>query len=185
MNRKKILTGIIAYLAVIALYLAFFAYPVSPATLNASGYTQVKSEVYERLPYVVYKVYVKPDLSPAIVVVATIRTPFVPDSTYSKILQDMEGIIENETEERYHASIDLVFVGETTAAINGKKVVMDEYDVHLKYLNQYDAWGRPDTVKLYLGAFFCNEKYESVFVAYLCPPVFQSDFTRVMDSIRC
>ncbi len=185
MNRVKLMTGVAAYLLVIGIYAAFFAYPVEPAVAKASEYHEEESEVYSTLPYVVYKVYVRSSITPGILLVATVRTPFVPDSTYSKILRSMEGIIENETKERYNADIDLALVGEKNAIIMNRTVVMDNYDVHLKYLNPYSQWGRPDTIKLYFGAFFCREKYESVIVAYVSPPIFQDDFSSVMAGVSC
>ncbi|NPA75640.1 MAG: hypothetical protein GXO25_06130 [Euryarchaeota archaeon] len=186
MNWVKVGTGIAAYLLVIGIYVAFFAYPVVPAYANAPDYSEVENKTYSTLPYVVYKVYVRGSVTPGILLVATVRTPFVPDSTYSKILRSMESIIENQTKERYDADIDLVLQGTRNATINGHSVVMDDYDVHLRYLNSVPFPGvRPDTIKLYFGAFFCNEKYESIIVAYVCPPVFEDDFSSVMAGVQC
>ncbi len=185
-NWLKVGTGIVAYLLVLGIYVAFFAYPVAPAHVSAPDYREVENKTYSTLPYVVYSVYVRGSVTPGILLVATVRTPFLPDSTYSKILRSMESIIENETKERYNADIDLVLVGTRNATINGHRVVMDDYDMHLRYLNSVPFPGvRPDTVKLYFGAFFCNEKYETVVVAYVAPPVFHGDFDAVMGGIKC
>ncbi len=190
-NWLKVGTGVTAYLLVIGIYFAFFSYPVSPAYASAPDYHEEESKVYSTLPYVAYKIYVRASSTPGILLVATVRTPFLPDSTYSKILRQMEGIIENQTKERYHADIDLVLVGTRNATINGHSVVMDDYDVHLRYLNSvFSMWPsptpvRPDTIKLYFGAFFCNEKYETVIVAYVYPPIFEDDFSSVMEGIKC
>ena len=181
----KIGTAVATYLLVIGIYLAFFTYPVEPAHASAKEYQEIETKVYSTLPYVVYKLYLRSSITPGILLVATIRTPFVPDSTYSKVLRDMEGIIENQTKERYKADIDLVLMGQRNVTINGKTVVMDSYNVHLNYFNSYAPYLRPDTIKLYLGAFFCNEKYESIIVAYVCPPIFENDFMGVMENIKC
>ncbi len=183
MNKGKIITGIIAYLLVLGIYLAFFTYPVQPATANTPNYKEVKSEVYSTLPYVVYKIYVRGSVNPGILLVATVRTPFLPDSTYSKILRSMGGIIENETKKRYNADIDLQFVSQLETKVGNHSVVMDTYDMHLKYFE--NSFFRPDTLKLYFGAFFCNENYESIIVAFVAPPIFENDFQSVMNEVKC
>ncbi len=185
MNYLKLLSGFLAYLIVIAIYFSFFTYPVNPATATSSEYKEEESKVYTTMPYTIYKVYVRASATPGILLVATVRTPYLPDSTYSKILRAMEGIIENETKKRYNADIDLKLVGEKKAIVGGHSVVMDDYDVHLRYLNPYDGWGRPDTIKLYFGAFFCRERYESVIIAYVSPPIFQDDFENVVGGVKC
>jgi hypothetical protein len=194
-NWLKVGTGIAAYLLVLGIYVAFFAYPVEPAHASTADYLEVENKTYSSLPYVVYRVYVRGSITPGILLVATVRTPFLPDSTYSKILRSMESIIENETKERYKANIDLVLRGMRNATINGHSVVMDDYDVNLRYLNSVygdsrSIWPpptpvRPDTIKMYFGAFFCNERYETVVVAYVAPPVFHGDFDAVMEGIKC
>ena len=183
MNRVKILTTAFTYLLVFGIYLAFFAYPVHPATANSSAYHEVESKKYSEFPSVFYRVYVRGSTTPGILLVATVRTPFLPHSTYSRILRAMEGVIENETKERYRADIDLQYVDEVDAQIANRTVVMDYYTVHLKY--QFNNFFNPTVVKLYFGAFFCNERYESVIVAYVVPPVFEGDFSGVMGSIGC
>ncbi len=183
MNKMKLISGIFAYLLVIGIYAAFFAYPVHPATASSEQYKEVESKVYSSFPYVIYKIYIRGSIQPGILLVATVRTPFMPDSTYSKVLRSMEGIIENETKERYKADIDLQYVREIDAEIDNHSVVMDYYDVHLKYLQ--GQWFNPTTLKLYFGAFFCSSNYETVIVAFVAPPLYESDFDAVMGSISC
>ena len=187
MNWKKIFALIVVYLMVIGIYAAFFAYPVDAARMNDSSYSEKESEVYSTLPYTVYKVYVRESINPAILVLATVRTPFIPEKTYSRAFASVESKIENETKERYNADIDLVLKDQRIVQINGKKVAMDRYDIHLRYFNSVGSYftNRPDTIYLYLGAFFCNEKYESVIIAYVVPLVFSSDFERVISEIHC
>ncbi len=183
-NWKKVISAVSAYLIMMGIYVAFFAYPVVPAHSTHPSYVEVENKTYSTLPYVVYRVYLRGSVNPGILLVATVRTPFLPDKTYSKILRSMESIIENETKKRYHADIDLVLVGTKKAVIGGHDVVMDDYDVHLRYLNQLPGWGRPDTIKMYFGAFFCREHYESVIVAYVAPPDL-GDFNEVMSEVKC
>ncbi len=184
MNWVKLMSGVLAYLAVGLVYVAFFSYPVNPAYVDNKEYHLEKEQTYSTLPYVVYRIYIRESAAPGILLVATVRTPFLPHSTYSKILRAMEGIIENETKKRYNADIDLVYREEVQATISNHTVVMAYYDVHLKYLN-FEHFFRPDTVKLYFGAFFCNQEYESVIVAYVAPPYLNENFEDVMNGIRC
>jgi len=183
-NWLKVGTGVTAYLLVFGIYVAFFAYPVEPAKASHINYVLVENKTYSTLPYVVYHVYVRGSVAPGILLVATVRTPFIPDKTYSKVLRSMEGIIENETKKRYHADLDLVLKGEKKVVIAGRETVMDDYDVHLRYFNSYNFLGRPDTIKLYFGAFFCRAHYETVVVAYAAPP-YLGDFKQVMEAIKC
>lgn len=78
-----------------------------------------------------------------------------------------------------------MFKGQRIAIINGKNMVMDEYDIHLNYLNLYENIAHLDTIKLDIGAFFCNEKYESIIVAYVAPPISGGEFSDVIAGIKC
>ncbi len=186
MNRKKVITAVIAYLISAGVYLAFFSYPVSPASADPQNYVLEKEEVISHLPYAVYRMYVRNSMTqPAILVVATIRTPFVPSKTFSSNMHKVEGILEEKVKEEYGVDIDVVFVNEFKAKVGGHETVMQEYDIHLKYLNPYSFGTRPDTIKMDLGAYFCNERYESIIVGYVYPPIYADDFQEVMASISC
>ncbi len=183
MNKKKIVAGIFSYLLVFAIYIAFFSYPVTPAYIEHRGYVDVETKNISYLPNGVYKVYVKGSLNPAIVVIATIRTPYIPQKTYSKSLRHIEGIVEKEIKKRYNVNIDLVYRGEKSVDIKNHTIVMDDYDVYLNYT--FYAPLRPKVIKLDIGAYFCQEKFESIIIAYAYPPIFASDFNKVLESIHC
>ena len=93
--------------------------------------------------------------------------------------------MEQEVRERYGVDIDVVFNREFTADVGGHETVMQDYDIHLRYLNDMPAGIRPDTVKMDIGAYFCQERYESVIVAYVYPPLYSGDFEDVMASVSC
>ena len=181
MKRSKILGVLVTYSLVLLLYISFLYYPVEPATAENSSYKLVETKTLKDFPSSVYKVYVRAGLNPAILVVSTVRTPYVPESTYSRSLKYTEKIAEEEVKKRYGVDIDLVYRGEKIVKIGEHSVVMDDYDV---YLNE-NSWLKPQVIKMVVGAFFCQEKMESVIIAYAYPPVFQSDFDSVMNSIVC
>jgi len=184
-NRKKVATAVMVYLIAGGVYLAFFSYPVAPAFASADSYALQKEEVIYTTPYAVYRLYVRESEQPAILIVATVRTPFLPSKTYSRTLGMVQDIMEREVKERYGVDIDVVFRKEMSARIGGHDTVMQDYDIHLKYLDGMPIGIRPDTVKMDIGAYFCQERYESVIVAYVYPPVYSGDFERVMASISC
>jgi len=97
----------------------------------------------------------------------------------------VEDIMEQEVRERYGVDIDVVFNREFTADVGGHETVMQDYDIHLAYLDGMPIGIRPDTVKMDIGAYFCQERYESVIVAYVYPPLYSGDFEDVMASVSC
>ncbi len=183
MNKKKIVAGILTYITIFAVYIAFFSHPVTPAYIHHSGYLEVEMKNASSLPQAAYRVYVKGTVSPAIVVVATVRTPYVPDSTFSRSLKYTKSLAEEQVKERYHVNILLVYKGEKKVNINGHSVVMELYDVHLNYTTYVPF--KPKVIQLIVGAYFCQEKLESIIVAYAYPPAFASDVNSVLSSIRC
>ncbi len=185
MNRKKVLTAVMVYLIAGGIYLAFFSYPVEPASASQENYILQKEEKIYETPYSVYQLYVRESSQPAILIVATVRTPFLPSKTYSHTTRMVEDIMEQEVRERYGVDIDVVFRGEKTAVIDGHETVMQDYDIHLRYLNDMPVGVRPDTIKMDIGSYFCQERYESVIVAYVYPPLYSGDFDEVMASISC
>ncbi len=183
MNKKKIFAGLIAYLLVLGIYVAFFSYPVTPAYIDHRGYIEVEMKNISSLPKGVYKVYVKGSINPAIVVIATIRSPYIPQKTYSTSLRHVEGIAEKEIKDRYNVNVDLVYRGEKVMNIHNHTIVMDDYDVYLNYT--FYGPLRPKVIKLDIGAYFCQEKLESIIIAYAYPPIFSSDFPKVLNSVHC
>ena len=187
MNVKKIIAGVLTYIVIFAIYLAFFSYPVTPAHIYHMGYIDVETKNLSKLPQGVYKVYVRGSITPAIVVIATIRTPYVPSSSYSYSLKYTKGIAENEIKKRYHVNILLVYKGERKVEIQNHEVVMELYDVHLNYTSSVPPLPslKPKIIQLTIGAYFCQEKFESIIIAYAYPPEFASDFNGVLSSIQC
>ena len=184
MNRKKVVSAVMVYLIAAGIYLAFFSYPVAPAHASADSYVLQKEERIYSTPYAIYRLYVRESSQPAILIVATVRTPFLPSKTYSRTMGMVQDIMEQEVKERYGVDIDVVFRKEINADIGGHDTVMQDYDIHLKYLNGLPGI-RPDTLKMDIGAYFCQERYESVIVAYVYPPLYTGDFDRVMQSVSC
>ncbi len=178
---RKLIVALVAYSLVILIYASFLYYPVEPAVANHPSYHLVETKELKRFPSSEYRVYVRGSFHPAILVVSTVRTPYVPTSTYSRTLRYTESIAEKEVKERYGVDIDLVYVGVKNATIGNHTVVMEEYNVYLKG----QGFLKPEVIKMDVGAFFCQEKLESVIVVYAYPPIFQSDFESVMGSIRC
>ena len=176
---------VMAYIMLSLIYLAFFSYPVQPDGAYQDSYHLEKEEKIRSMPYAVYRLYVRESTEPAILVVATVRTPFLPSKTYSSMMRKVEDIMEKEVKERYGVDIDVVFNREFQSVVGGHPTVMQEYDIHLKYLNPLFGGMRPDTIKMDLGAYFCNERYESVIVAYVYPPIYEGDFEDAMASISC
>jgi hypothetical protein len=187
MNWKKLASAVMVYLIAGGIYLAFFSYPAVPAAASAQEYHLEKEEQIYSTPYAMYRLYVRESSQPAILIVATVRTPFLPSKTYSRTMGMVEDIMEREVKERYGVDIDVVFNKEITAEIGNHSALMQDYDIHLKYLNGLPgaSLARPDTIKMDLGAYFCQEKYESVVVAYVYPPVYSGDFEDVMASVSC
>lgn len=186
MKKKKIVGAFLAYLISAVIYLAFFSYPVDPAGASTNHYVLEKEEKIYDLPYAKYRLYLRKSETPAILIVATVRSPFIPSKTYSRIMRNVEEIMEKEVKERYKVEIDVVFIKELQTHIGEHQITMQEYEIHLKYLNYFPVEStRPDTLRMDLGAYFCHEKYESVIVAYAYPPIFSGDFEDVMASISC
>ncbi len=183
MNKRKVIAAISAYLLVLAIYAAFFSIPVTPAHMEHPLYKEVKRENITTIPNAEYIMYIRGSLNPAILVIATVRTPFIPHKTYSSLLKYTENITESEVKKRYGVDIDLVYKGEKIVEINNHTVIMDEYDVYLNYLTPSPI--RPKVIKLDVGAYFCRENFESIIIAYAYPPIFASDFDEVISSIQC
>ncbi len=181
MKKERIMASIIVYSVVILIYISFLAYPVEPAQAEAASYHLVETKELKNFPSSMYKVYVRESTTPAILVVSTVRSPYVPVSTYSKSLKYTEKIAEDEVRDRYGVEINLVYRGERVANIGNHTVVMDEYDVYL----EESSWFTPKVLKMDVGAFFCQENFQSVIVVYVYPPLYESDFDSVMASIRC
>ncbi len=181
--KKKILAAIVTYLMVMVIYAAFFSIPVTPAHMEHPQYGEVERKNITAFPDAQYILYIRGSLNPAILVIATVRTPYVPYKTYSSLLKYTEEITEKEVKERYGVDIDLVYRGERTAWINNHTVVMEEYDVYLNY--PIPSPLRPKVIKMDVGAYFCSEKFESIIIAYAYPPIFSSDFDGVISSIHC
>ncbi len=181
--KKKILGAIIAYLLVIMIYAAFFSIQVTPAYVEHSEYKEVERKNITSFPNAKYIMYIRGSLNPAILVIATVRTPYVPHKTYSSLLKYTEDVTEKEVKERYGVDIDLVYKGEKIVLINNHTVVMEEYDVYLNY--PVPSPLRPKVIKMDVGAYFCREKFESIIIVYAYPPIFSSDFDEVISSIHC
>ncbi len=187
MNRKKVMTVIAVYLIAGGMYFAFLSYPVEPARASAADYVLQKEERIYTTPYAIYRLYVRDSpISPAILAVATVRTPSLTSGAYSSTMRRVEGILEQQVKERYGVDIDVVFSGQKEVSVGGHETVMQEYEIHLRYLNNLNGLGvRPDTIMMDMGAYFCNERYESVIVAYAYPPIYSGDFDTVMESVSC
>jgi hypothetical protein len=183
MDRKKIMAAVLAYIILISIYVAFFSIPVTPAYVDHSQYMEVESGNITSIPDSRYIMYIRGSLNPAILVIATVRTPYIPSKTYSSTLKYTETLTEEEVKKRYGVDIDLVYRGEKIIDVNNHTIVMDEYDVYLNY--PVSSPLRPKVIKLDIGAYFCHEKFESIIIAYAYPPIYASDFEEVISSIHC
>lgn len=183
MNIRRIIAGLLTYVLIFAIYIAFFSYPVTPAHITQRGYVEIETKNISKIPDGIYKVYVRGSLTPAIVVLATVRTPYLPNKAYSYSLKYTKSIAEEEIKKKYNVNIKLVYRGEETVEIHNHQVVMDRYDVYLNYKTFVPL--KPKVIQLVVGAYFCQEKLESIIIAYAYPPEFSSDFKGVLSSIQC
>jgi len=171
---------LVSYLVVAVLYLAFFSYPVQPARLEGFTYT-VHEKVYQTLPYTYEIDYVS--LSErSVVVVLTVRTISIPNKAYSAALRNAEGITEDYLRQQYGLNVDLRYIGETTATVNGHSAVRQDYNV---YDTVTGPLGRTETVlvaKMSVLAWFCNDNFVSVAAGFFHGPLADPKIT---EHLRC
>jgi hypothetical protein len=171
---------LLSYLLVAGLYLAFFAYPVSPARLEGLTYT-VDEKVYQALPYT-YEIDYVSAAERSVVVVLTVRTISIPDKAYSAALRNAEGITENYLRQQYGLNVDVRFSAESTTTVNGHSAVRQDYDV---YDTITGPLGRTETVlvaRMSVVAWFCNNNLVSIAAGFFHGPIADPQIT---EHLRC
>jgi hypothetical protein len=170
---------LVCYLVVAALYLAFFSYPVQPARLEGLAY-KADEKVYQTLPYT-YEIDYVSLAERSVVVVLTVRTISVPDKAYSAAVRNAEGITENYLRQQYGLHVDVRYMGESAATINGHSAVRQDYTVY----DTVTVLGHSQTIlvaKMSVLAWFCNENLVSVAAGFFHRAAVDPD---IAGNLRC
>jgi hypothetical protein len=177
---RRIGLWLACYLLVAVMYIGFFSYPVPPARLEGMTYT-ASEKVYQSLPYT-YEIDYLSLSERSVVVVLTVRTIQVPDKAYSAALRSAEGITEDYLRQQYGLNVDVRYVGEGTATVQGHAAVRQDYDV---YDTITGPLGRTDTIRVarmsVLG-WFCNENFVSVAAGFFHRAAVSPAIT---ENLRC